>query len=770
MVPENVRRLCASLVYPAMLPLLVAAQLAAANPPTASGALRALVARAVDRNRTVPASLIEYRARMESEIAVLKGRADGEEGALSIEQSQNDMRWRRGDAFIQHLTAYRARQVGPSLSALAVLRKAWAIPMLYGNAFDGFFGRGGGPASGSPDDAKLRQADGGVAIHPFGPEGERVYEFTGGDTVAAIGSERRTIHVVRVMVEPRRAQATWPIVVFRGEINLDAERGEIVRMRGQFVTVGRDGPQQKRLLIIPVSVMAFVDLESVEIEGRYWLPSYQRIEMHVDVPALAEGKSVFRIVSRFRGHEVVWRDTAGEIASGAGAASTDGLPPVTSMGIGAAVPALHRLTMAGGDTLERPATWWRPIGEATGGLRGSDFGEVGASGVDSMRTARFNWRAQRLADLMRFNRIEGWSTGAMAEYTPGAAAPGVKMRANAMWAWEERTMRGRLEVDRRFADGRWRAGVRLARTLDITNDFTVSSDSGGALLAALAGLDDYDYVDRRAATLTLGVHQFSRRATMRVELSVGDDRRAVARLVGGPFGSPAPFRPNRGVDEGAYVRSAVQAEWNPRVNAGALATGVGALLRSEIAGGDLTWRRSTVRINARVDRGAMAHAIRLDGGMLASRNAPPQQLFELGGGPAFPGYSYKEFAGDRAFAVHARTLYRLPVMRAPLQVRGCTCFPSPSPELALTFHGASVSTGNAAAQASVARLGSRGDVVGAIPAPPGRRLPLSRGTDGVRTSIEVGMRTFGGAVTVAMARALEAGARWRMVVLLGQPW
>lgn len=760
----------ASLVFQVMLPLLIAAQLAAANAPPAPSALRALVARAVVRNRTVPASLLEYRARMESEIAVLKGRADGEEGALSLEQSQNDIRWRRGGAFIQHLTAYRARQAGPSLSALAVLRTSWAIPMLYGNAFDGFFGKGGGPASGSPDDAKSRPADGGVAIHPFGPEGEHVYEFTGGDTVAVIGSERRTIHVVRVMVEPRRAQASWPIVVFRGEINLDAERGEIVRMRGQFVTVGRDGPQQKRLLILPVSVMAFVDLESVEIDGRFWLPSHQRIEMHVDVPALAEGKSVFRIVSRFRGHEVAWRDTAGEVASGAGASSAGGATPVAPMGHGATAPVLHRLTMAGGDTLERPAIWWRPIGEATGGLRGSDFVEVGAAGVDSTGAARFSWRAQRLAELVRFNRIEGWSTGATAEYTPGAAARGVKLRANAMWAWEERTMRGRLEVDRRFHDGRWRAAARLARTLDITNDFTVPSDSGGALLAALAGLDDYDYVDRRAATFLFDVSHFSRRATMRVELGVGDDRRAVARMVGGPFGSPAPFRPNRGIDEGVYVRSAVQAEWNPRVNAGGLATGVGVMLRSEIAEGDLAWRRSAVRLNARVDHGAMAHALRLDGGILASRNAPPQQLFELGGGPAFPGYDYKEFAGDRAFAVHARTLYRLPVMRAPLQVRGCTCFPSPAPELALTFHGASVSAGSASAKASVARLGSRGDVVGAVPAPPGRRLPLSRGTDGVRTSIEVGMRAFGGAVTVAMARPLDAGARWRLIVLLGQPW
>lgn len=750
-----------------MFSLMVFAQFAAADPAPAARALHDLVAHAVDHNRSVPASLLEYRARMESEIAVLNRRADGEEGAMSLEQSQNDVRWQRGGDFSQHITGYRARQAGPSLSALAVLRKAWAIPMLYGNAFEGFFGGGGtegaGPASAGPDRSPgAARANGGVAIHPFGPEGERVYEFRGGDTVAVIHTERRAIHVVRVMVEPRRDQAAWPVVVFRGEINLDAERGEIIRMRGQFVTLERRGPQQKRLLILPVSVMAFVDLESVEVDGRFWLPSYQRIETHVNVHGLAEGRSVFRIVSRFRGHEVRWNDALFAAAMGSGVA-------VAEEGVAPHAPA-HRLTMASADTLERAVEWWRPLGEATEPLRGSDFADTGAEEPTSPASPRLTWRAQRLADVMRFNRIEGWGTGAAAEYSPGAAVPNVTLRANATWAWAERTVRGRVEAIRRDADGRWRAGVRAGRALDITNDFTAPSDSGGALLAALAGLDEYDYVDRESAMLWLDLHVLPRRASVRAELGAAADHAARARMVGGPLGSPAPFRPNRGIDEGAYFRSALVAEWNPAVNAGGLATGIGAMLRSEVATGGLSWQRTTLRVNARADAGTMAWALRVDGGILTSRNAPPQQLLELGGGPAFPGYAYKEFAGDRAVAAHARALYRLPVMRAPLRVMGCTCLSSPAPELALTLHGASVSAGSVATRASIARLGSVGDVVGAIPVPPGVGVPLSRSTRRVRTSMEVGLRLFGGAATVALARPLDVGGPWRTLVLLGQAW
>jgi hypothetical protein len=735
-----------------MLPLLVVAQMAVADPDPGSRALHDILALAADRNRTAPASLLAYHAQVESEISMLTRRADGEESALSVEQSLNEVHWLRGGEFSQHMTAYRARQAGPSMSALAVLRKAWTIPMLYGNGFGGLFGEDGGPASG-----KRAGAASSIAVHPFGPHGERVYAFAGGDTIAVLHTERRTIPVVRVLVEPRREQAAWPVVVFRGEIDLDADRGEIVRLRGQFVTLDQRGPQQKRLLVLPISVMAYVDLESVEIEGRYWLPRYQRIETHVNVRGLAEGRTVFRIVSRFRGHQVsegaAYRVSEGRLEG------DDTVPPRVRS---------HRLTLAGADSLERPAQWWTPLGEATGTIRGDDFADVGADAY-TRATPRLTWRAQRLADVVRFNRVEGWSTGATAQYTPDASAPDVTLRVNGTWAWTEQTVRGRLEAIRRGAHDSWRAGLRVGRTLDITNDFTAPRDSGGALVAAF-GVDDYDYVDRTSSTFWLDMNVIPRQATVRMELGAAADRDAPARLTRGLFAGTAPFRPNRGVDKGSYVRSALVAEWNPGVNAGALATGLGAMLRSELAVGTLDWHRTTLRVNARADAGTMAYSLRVDGGLLTSRNAPSQQLFELGGGPAFPGYAYKEYAGDRALAAHARASLRLPFLRSPLRMLGCTCFTSPAPELAITLHGASLSASSAATLASIARLGSQGDSISTAPVPPESGEPLSRVTAGVKSSVEVGLRFFGGAATMALARPLDTASPWRMMFLLGQPW
>jgi hypothetical protein len=346
----------------------------------------------------------------------------------------------------------------------------------------------------------------------------------------------------------------------------------------------------------------------------------------------------------------------------------------------------------------------------------------------------------------------------------------VSIGANATWAWAERTVRGRIEATRRGDSGDWRIGLRAGRSLDITNDFTAPSDSGGALLPALAGVDDYDYVDRTSTTLWIDRSIIPRVATLRVELGTATDRSAQARLTRGLLGGVAPFRPNRGVDAGSYVRSAFIAEWNPAVNAAAMTTGVGAMLRTDLAAGALDWHRTTLRVNARADAGPMAYALRLDGGLLTSRNAPAQQLFELGGGRAFPGYDYKEFAGDRALAAHARALYRLPILRAPVTVMGCTCLTSPAPAVAVTLHAASLSSSSAATQASISRLGSASDSVAFALAPLGPGIPPSRSTGHVRSSIEVGLRLFGGAATVALARPLDTRARWHTIMALGQSW
>lgn len=746
-----------SLVNTSMLQALVlAGQILAATAaqPSAyeSPALREIVERAARHNRTVPRDLTGYRAHGESELSVLLRGADGEDVAVSIEQAQNDVSWERGGAFTQHVTAYRARSAGPSISALAVLRKPWTIPILYGNRLSLFFGQdsASGPLRDSDGAIAATSSRATLAVHPFATRRDEVYTFAGGDTVAVLHSGERAITLVRILVEPRQDQKEAPVVAFRGEIHLDAELHQIVRMRGEFVTLGHRGPQRQRLLVLPVSVSALVDLESVLIAGRYWLPRYQRIERHVSIRGLAEGNTVFRIVSRFGDHRVTEADP-------------DELPsvdPMTfmmgAMGSFETDPGLARsLTVSSDAQSAEPRAWVLPLGEATARLHGDDFADVLA---DSAAAARLVWRVQRPADLVHFNRIEGWMTGAGAEVAAGDWAPRLRFRVNAGWAWTEQTLRGRAEA-LYGTPGRWTAGARFGRTLDITNDFTAPHDSGGSLLAALAGRDDYDYVDRRSATLWLNVPLIPRRALLRLEAGAAYDGAARARLTRGLWATGEPFAANRGVDEGTYARASLTADWNPAVLASPLASGLGARGHYETTAGDIGWQRSTLRVLGRRDVGDRFRlAALVDAGAVSGTNVPPQQLLEVGGEGSLPGFEYKEFAGDRALVARGRVLYRLPLLRTPLNVFGCRCLTAPAPALVATLHGARLVAGQGT-MTSMARLG-----------PGTNGAPLSRPTNGWRGSAELGVRFFGGALTIGAARILESRGTWRPSVSIGQQW
>src|SRR6185436_14209686 len=164
------------------------------------------------------------------------------------------------------------------------------------------------------------------------------------------------------------------------------------------------------------------------------------------------------------------------------------------------------------------------------------------------------------------------------------------------------------------------------------------------IAALLGGIDDYDYVDRKALRLSLtrSLGGFES-ALATVQLGAGDDRADVARVDRGLFGG-AIFLPNRGVAERSYALAAAELEIHPNVTGDFVQPGVGARLRYEAGAGDLDWQRAELSLSARRYFGPFQLSMHADGGVVLGSNPPPQQLFELGGGEVLPGYRYKEFA------------------------------------------------------------------------------------------------------------------------------
>jgi hypothetical protein len=290
----------------------------------------------------------------------------------------------------------------------------------------------------------------------------------------------------------------------------------------------------------------------------------------------------------------------------------------------------------------------------------------------------------------------------------------------------------------------------------------------------------------RGALVRLDVGVFGDRAgerSVRTGLfgSVVDVGRNLPRR---PAGVPASFRANRGVDEGDYVRSALTVDLHPDIGAEFVRPGVGARLHWERADGGpfargLTYQRGEARLMGRRGwglpwRGALTGSElvlvgRGDAGAVWSAAPPSQQLFELGSNQNLPGYGYKEFAGDRAWVARGYVLAQSPWLRAPLRLRVLgrpLVFPGLAPGLSVGAQAGQAEASDDAARAAVLRLGTLPD-----PAT-GLLVPLSRPTDGVRATMNVGVRFFGGAVFAGAARPLDRQVDrpggWRWLLTLNQ--
>src|SRR5689334_10576700 len=273
-----------------MLSILIAvAQIAAAAPPTNStystSALKDLIGRAAVENHEPPPSLRAYRSRVESELSLLVRDTLGREQAAQIEQVAANAAWTRNDRYDLRIVGYRSQNIGVPYSALSFVR-AWTVPTLYGErlTLGAYFN-----PSGTRDTL--------VAVHPFSADRDRYYRFSGGDTVTTLRAGQRSIPVVRIHVQPLIPDSTR-LAAFDGEIDLDADRAQIIRMRGQFVVLGGQPSRGARLIQkMGIVAAAYVEFINAEIDGSFWLPTFQRTEFQTSLPFLGQNRPVFRLVS-----------------------------------------------------------------------------------------------------------------------------------------------------------------------------------------------------------------------------------------------------------------------------------------------------------------------------------------------------------------------------------------------------------------------------------------------------------------------------------------
>lgn len=713
----------------AVLSVALAQIVAAAGPTTradsvyASATLRDVVAAATLNNRTPPPEFRGYEARVETELSLIVRDTLGRERAAQIEQLGAVARWRAMGDYSLHVVGYRTQSVGVPYSALSIVR-GWTIPSLYGERLR--LGASFGPTRTTDPRDQI------IAVHPFARDRDDYYRFSGGDTVTVLRAGDRTIPIVRVKVTPRFVPGKR-LGLFDGEIDLDANRLQIVRMRGRFLMLGeRPRGASLRSRLPGVTAVAYAEFVNAEIGGRYWLPTFQRTEFQATVALFGQTRSVFRLVSRF-----------GDFSVDTGLAVLD------------STPVRIRVTYAPGDSMSRFHDWRQELGAVTSSVTADDFDDVGPDSWRPGGPARLDFTPVRTSEMVRFNRVEGFYTGVAAAVQFRDRFPGLSAGAFGGWAWSERTVRGGARASLRR--GPWTFAARGERSLDRTNDFGLPMDDGGGIGALLGTIDDNDYVDREAGVLSATrVFGSVDVGLSTVQFGVARDGAERARLSHGIFRGNTEFRPNRGVAEGTYGFAIADVELRPNVTGDFVQPGVGARLHYEAARGDLRWQRVELGLSARRHWGPVTAGAHADAGLVLSGVPPPQTLFELGGYETLPGYDYKVFAGDRAALFRSFVSYRFPVWRTPVRLFRGLYIPGIGPGIGASAQGGWTEISSDGAQRSVDALGA-GFSGG----------PVSVATGGVRATVGGGLTFFSDILHVGFARPVDHAAPWRLVVGFG---
>ena len=747
-----------------LLALQLAVAVADSDSTYSSAALRSFIAEAAANNRVPPPALRAYRARIESELSLIVRDTLGRERAAQVEQLAMNAAWERAQRYDLRVVGYRSQSVGVPYSALSFAR-SWTIPYLYGDRLtlgvEFSPGIGRREVSDSMNKRRGRAADTLHAVHPLASDRERYYRFSGGDTIAFLRSRERSIPIVRVHVQPMfdSAAKETRIGAFEGEIDFDAVRHQIVRMRGQFVAT--PGPKRGRPLLarLPgIVAVAYVEYVNAEVDGAYWLPAFQRSEFQASIAPLGNQRSIFRLVSRFVGVDV---------DQDLHAATSDSAANIVLSGEDKARGIRGRLTFAPADSVSRYHDWLQPLGAATASVSGDDFDDLSPDAWRTTGPPRTDFSPTKLDEVFRYNRIEGAYTGLAIGERLRDAAPGLTAHAYGGWAWSQQTPRGGATLG--YARGPWTTAARMERTLVSTNDFTPPLEGGSSAFGALLfGVDDQDYVDRRTANVSVTRDIGSARdALFTVQGGVAGDRSQSAILDHSVLGI-GHFRPNRASASGNYVFASSTLEIHPDVTGVFLEPGVGLVASYQVASGRLSWQRAELTVAARRSFNDFVIATVLQGGVVQGRVIPPQTLFELGAENALPGYEYKEFAGDRAAAGGILASYTFPVLRRPWRVVRSLMLPGLSPGLAAGVQSGWTEASSPAVLASIQRLdpsaGPDCATAGNCPA------PLSVPTKGIRATIDFRITFFGGLIGIGVARPVDQAAPWRLAFRFGQEY
>ena len=718
-----------------MIPLLFLLQVAAPGRDSnyTSPALRDLVERAAAANALPPPDLRAYAARFESELAMIKGLPGPVEGTVTVDQVGGELRWDREKGYGQHQVGFRQETTGVPLPTSTFLYSGWVVPNLYGPELKTFGTASAEPTT--PISARPR-TEAVKTVSPLSFDRDSIYRFAGGDTVMLDFPDGPPERLVLVRVAPR-VDLPAKTQVFRGDIYLDPATAELRRMRGQLLTLGGPPDKTKQKVVdalVPNS--SVMDVVNRRVAGAGLVPVYQRFDLMALLPFALDMQGAVRIITRLRDVQVDTTTPPTEVS------------PLT--------PDSSGVSHAPRDSARAYHEWTTGPTRMPSSVRIADLADVGPPkfGPDGSPVPLL--RSPTSTDFIRYDRVEGLFTGLAVTLRLRDAFPGLSFRANGGYAWSEHAWRG--GVVSTLARGPWTAEARAQAILAYITKFADPLTFGPGIGAILVN-DTYDYVDRTQYGVGLA-RSFGRLEDFRARVSLDwvEDHATVAALTTGPLGQTYPANPP--VDVLSYLRTRAQVAWNPQISARFAEPGIGANALWEHGGGDQSYDLVQVYLIGRANWKRFTFALVGNAGAVYSANPPTQQLILFGGTGSLPGYEWDQFGGDRAVVVKWMVNIPLPFLTQPIKVGKKLSLPALAPNVSIRAYGGWSDASDAAAEASLARLGTRTD-------PSGQVVPFSVPTDGIKSSAQFRLGLFGSLIGLALSKAFDAGTDWTFNVDLG---
>ena len=470
--------------------------------------------------------------------------------------------------------------------------------------------------------------------HPLSATGLEVYDFAIRDSLQ-IRLGPRVLDVYEVRVRPK--DDLQPRAV--GAVYIDRETGEVVRMAFSFTRAALIDKDLEDVSIV---------LENALIEGRYWLPRRQEVEIRrtgswLDYPA--------RGIIRGR-----WEICCYEVNTGIAASYFTG-PEIVM-----APPA---------ERAQRPSPF-------TGQILDSLPNDVRAVTDEDVRKVQEEARAlvrgqalarsrslllsaRHISDIARFNRVEGLALGAGLVQRLGS---GLAVAASGRYGFSDEQVKGRGAIEYRTGAGSSLILAAERQYRDVSDDRETSLVRN-TIAAQEFGSDYTDTYDTRAFSLAASLARPGWRPTLELAYERHEPLAVNARPASGSFEPTIPAlslhesratlkldRPTSltfgGYEIGAHLTvSAIRREKAPAPR--------DALLRPSLVL-DLERPFGTSRI--------LLHTIAA--GVFSGAAVPPQHLVYLGGPTSGPGYDFHEFVGRGGVSQRLEWRFLAPFVPIPL--------------------------------------------------------------------------------------------------------